>query len=316
MVALLFQRKPLTRLSLVAGLIVALAAPPAPSAAQPGAAGFDAAIQLTGGPGGAAKWTIVPDGGTSTGQPDSNADCQTAVNTGIMLDDAALGTQQDAYDQAGLWINGRVFTATTVISDGQSLTAGPMPAGDLLVTLAYSALPSSPTLRTLLSAHNPTAAALPITATLAVNFGSDADTTLLATSDGNATADASDRWVISADDAASVTDVVNTTVWLGPGAVRTPPALVIDQVFACPGAGDIAGLLAEFQLTVPAGATRRLLFFQRIDATPGEAQAGAGGFNAAPAAGSDLAAGLSQDQLGEIVNWPYQPMVFLPYLGK
>jgi hypothetical protein len=121
---------------------------------------------------------------------------------------------------------------------------------------------------------------------------------------------------VTGDNSAAVTDVVNTTVLFGPGFVPARPVFVTDQVFACPGAGDIAGILAEYRFTVPAGATRRLMLFQQINATPAAALAGTADFNRTPIAGEELVAGLSQGQLAEIVNWSYGHVVFLPLTRK
>lgn len=304
------------RVLLQLGLIISLAAPPAPALAGEQSLGLDGPVQIVGGPGNTAHWTIVPDGGTSTGRPDSNADCLSAVDTGLLVDDADLGAQGDAYDQAGVWINGRVFTSTVTSVNAQTLTAGPMPAGGLNATLEYYAVGSSPTLRTLVSFANPTSQTLPVTATLAINFGSDIHTAVLASSTGDQLLGGADRWLVTGDGPSVVTDVVNTTIWLGPGFGTTPPTLVTDQVFACPGTGDTAGVLAEFKFTVPAGATRRLMFFHQINASPAAALAGAPQFDTTPSAGDGRVAGLTPTQLREIINWGYQPLVFLPQLYR
>lgn len=308
-------RRLLARLGLIAGWVAGLAAPPAALWAQTSALGLDGPVQLTGGPGGAAHWTVFPDGGTSTGRPDSSATCQTVVNTGFVVDDADLGAQGDAFDQAGVWINGRVFTSTVTSVTTQTLTAGPLADSGLNASLEYYAVDDSATLRTLVSVANPGSQTLPVTVTLAVNFGSDDLTTVRASSSGDLLLSGADRWLVTADSPGVVTDVVNTTVWLGPGFGTTPPALLSDQVFACPG-NYIAGLLAEFRLTVPAGATRRLMFFQQINATPGAALAGAPPFDTTPPAGDSRVAGLTPTQLAQIVNWNYQSTVYLPLVQR
>lgn len=298
-------------------LAAALAAAPGPArAAAPLAVGLP--VSIVGGPGNTAVWDLIPDGGTNTGEPTSFADCFSpgAGPRGILVDDAALGAQRDAFDQAGIWLNQQVFTSTIVATTTHSVAAGPMAVGGLQVTLDYRALADTATLRTLVSAYNPGAASAVLTVTLAANFGSDLHTEVLATSTGDADLTAADRWLVTADSASAPTDVVNTTVLAGPGLPAVGPNLVSDQVFACPGAGDTQGVLAEFRLPLPGGATRRLMFFHQLNPTPSTALAGAAGFDATPPVGGPLITGLSLDQLREIENWQYGARVFLPSLRR
>ncbi|MGQ0603941.1 MAG: hypothetical protein ACT4QE_19850 [Anaerolineales bacterium] len=270
---------------------------------------------LTGGPNGDAHWNIVPDGGTSDGSPFPNAECANVVNPGIMVDDTLF---RDAYDQAGIWINGRVFTSTVASVTTTNMTAGPMfTTNGISVTLNYSALISSPTLRTLISAENPTAASRPITITFAVNFGSDLDTRYLATSSGDMVFAGNDRWAVSADGTTTVTDVVNSTAVFGLGNPSVIPSFADDQVFACPGGGNAQeGILAEFQFSVPANSTRRLMIFQQINGTPAEALNVVGMFDAPMRVTNPLAAGLLPQQLAEIQNWRDFYPVYLPLIRK
>lgn len=273
---------------------------------------------LTGGPNGDADWNIVPDGGTDTGLPYPQGICSTVLNPGIMVDDASLGSEVDAYDQAGIWVNGRVFTSTVASVSAAQMTAGPMvTTNGLNVTLDYTALTSSPTLRTMVIVENPIAAPRPITITFAVNFGSDQDTRYLATSSGDTTYAGNDRWAVSADGTTVVTDVVNSTAVFGAGNPAIIPAFADDQVFACPGAGNAQeGILAEFQISVPAGSTRRILIFQQINFTPAEALNAVGAFDAPMRSGNPLAAGLSPAELSEVVNWRDFFPVYLPLIRK
>jgi hypothetical protein len=265
-----------------------------------------------------ADWDIVPDGGTNDGRPGPNSACfPSATLTGIMLNDAALSSgQDDAFDQAGVWINNRVFTSTTVLVGPSTMTAGPMVTSNgLNVWLDYAALSDTPTLRTLVTVSNTTGSTQPITVTLAINFGSDKTTQYLGTSSGDAFFTSEDRWAVTADGTAVITDVVNTSVIFG-GFARITPSFVNNQVFACPGAGDIQGIYAEYQLSVPTGATQRLMFFNQINDTISAAFARVGAFKPLPSAGSPLAAGLTQPQLDQVMNWGPYFEVFLPLIRR
>lgn len=276
---------------------------------------------ITGGPNGDADWTIIANGGITGNYPGPGTECfpsvgKDVINTGIMVATAELNSQRDAYDQAGIWINDRVFTSTTVVVGAANIAAGPMVVSGMNVWLDYTALSDSPTLRTLVSVENLTGVARPITVTLAVNFGSDQTTHYISTSSGDALFTGGDRWAVSADGTTVVTDVVNTTALYGLSSPPAIPSFVSDQVFACPGGGDIQGILAEFTLTIPASSTRRLMFFQQINATISNALAGAGPFNAPTRPTNPLAVGLTSQQLAEIQNWRDFFPVYLPVIRR
>jgi hypothetical protein len=276
---------------------------------------------LMGGPSSSSLWYVVDDGGTSNGLPDSSGDCQTVDEEffGVMIDNAEFSSGPGrAFDQAGIWLNNQVFTSTTIITTPQTLTAGPMPlAGGISATLEYYAASDSATLRTLVSFQNPTASTRPVTATLAVNFGSDAQTVYLATSDGNTIATENDRWIVTSDGVTTSTNAVNTTVLAGPFFPPVTPGYVVDDVFACPGV-QTAGVLTEYQFSLPPNSTRRLMLFNQINQTNASALAATAMFvKGMSTLDSDLIAGLGQSQWGEVVNWPQQvETVYLPLIRR
>jgi hypothetical protein len=178
------------------------------------------------------------------------------------------------------------------------------------------ALNDRPILRTLVSIQNQTGATRPITVTFATNFRSDQNTHYVATSSGDSTFAGNDRWAVSADGVTPMINAVNTTALFGLGSPAVIPSFADDQVFACPGAGDIHGILAEFTLSVPNNATQRLMFFQEINATINAAVSGVGSFDTPMRLSNPLAAGLTAQQLAEIQNWrDFYPM-YLPLIRK
>lgn len=276
---------------------------------------------LVGGPSNSSLWYIVDDGGTSNGLPDSSADCQNVPPDyfGVMIDNAEFsGGPGRAFDQAGVWLNDRVFTSTTVITSVNSLTAGPMTVTPTIsATLQYYAASETATLRTLISLQNTGPVIQVVTATLAVNFGSDSDTVYVATSDGNSIATENDRWIVSSDSIMTSTNAVNTTVLTGPFGPSVTPSAVVDSVFACPGA-QTAGILAEYPVAVPSGATRRLMFFNQINPTNAAALAATGMFTQGMATlADDLTAGIDPGDWDEVVNWPMEVWtVYLPLIRR
>ena len=129
------------------------------------------------------------------------------------------------------------------------------------------------------------------------NFGSDGSTLIRATSSGDTAFTTADRWMISSE-TQDDTDPVNTTVIWGGNPPVTPQS-VSNTVFDC---ADTQGALARFPVTVPAGGSISLLFFQRIDETTANAQAAVSAWdNVVP--GSPLLDGITAGQFASVVNF-------------
>jgi hypothetical protein len=252
-----------------------------------------------GGPGGS-TWQVRNNGGTSNGLPTGGI-CNDSP--GLTVEDASLGPLRDAYDHGLiLFVNNAIFAPpATVDLTGQTLTAGPVPMSGLNVTMQYFAATSSATLRTLVSFQNPTGSPISVTATWVSNVGSDELTVITGTSIGDTSFTSADRWVITNGDP---TDPVNTHVLFGPGSPPVTPSSVSPIVFTCSFSPE--GVLATYNVTVPSGATRRLLYFNQLNLTNPEALSNvASFFDANPPPGSELRSGLTDAQLAEVVNWVF-----------
>lgn len=226
---------------------------------------------------------------------------------GLALEDARLSANPEfAYDTAlTVWINNNMFVAPgTVTVTANSLTAGPVLTSSLEVTVQYYAVSTSATLRTLVSLHNPTGGPITPTVYWASNVGSDQDTGVRGTSTGDTLFTVSDRWVVTSDDpvSSSLLDPVNTHVLFGPEAPPVQPVGVTLSVFSDT-VGYNQGVGATYNLTIPAGATRRMLFFNQMNATNEAALTAAAAFDRAPTPDDDLLTGLSLTELAEVVNW-------------
>jgi hypothetical protein len=272
--------------------------------------------------GGGARWVIDNDNGTDNALP-AGGECDGSPGFGV--GDASLpdAEQGDAFDNGvTIWVNDSIFVAPEPLSfEPQSITAGPVLMSGLNASVQYFALPDTPLLRTLASFQNPSEEPITATITLATNIGSDSNSEVAATSSGDTAFTTGDRWVITDDEgegaptagkvgvlASEDGDPALTHVLYGPGAPRVTSSTVSEVVYDCAGT---EGILATFSLTVPAGATRRLMFFNGLHETSGAAIAAVADFNEVPEPDSGLLADLSETQLGEIENWEFSEAVEL-----
>jgi len=272
------------------------------------------ATLFSGGPGGS-TWIVGNTSGTDTGLPDGRV---TPGKPGLAVEDAKLGSiVGSAYDTGmTLWVNNSLFIAPMpVTTTSQSLTAGPVFTQSLNITVEYYAAANSATLRTLAGFQNPTASPVTISVYWASNVGSDSSTFVSQTSSGDTIFTTTDHWVITTDDPTdtSLATPVNTHVLFGPCNPPVKPHSVTEIVFEYNNLRD--GVGATYTITVPAGATRRLLFFNQMNPTNAAAFDAASIFDANSSLGSDLLAGLAPNQLGEVVNWSFG-CVFLPLVMR
>jgi hypothetical protein len=246
----------------------------------------------------------------------NNTDGIPLAGTGLGITDATqtagAGGHSDAYDGAFvLSVNGVVFKNPDAIVDltGSTVTSDPVVLSGLTTTVEYFFSTSSPTIRALYSFKNPSSS--PITASLRWNsdLGSDASTIIETTTNGNNTLEASDRWLITSD-AAPFNDPVLTWVRSGPGTIQAVPNT--ERTPSVLNGGALDKYVERFDVTVPAGHTRRLMFFSQLHSTVAEAQSAVSVFDSnASLTAAGLLAGLSNDQLAEIVNWDFPVVVDL-----
>jgi hypothetical protein len=220
-------------------------------------------------------------GGDSTGAGDDAFDGAWNITV-----DAANFAPGDGPDSATLLSSVNAGTITTVTQ----------PLSGLDVSAVVTAFQSSPTLRLILSFANPTGADIMSTITTDTNFGSDSDTVIEATSSGDLLFDTTDRWVVSSD-GTSMSDPVNGSIFYGPGS----PAATPTTATLVPPSDNVD---TEFDITVPAGQTRYLMFFSQMSGSPTTGTMNAMTFDSnddVDAVG--LLGGLSEAQRGMILNW-------------
>jgi hypothetical protein len=188
--------------------------------------------------------------------------------------------------------------------------AGPVTMSGLDVTMEYtfSDVVQAGRLRAIF--ENPTINSINISVDMAMNSGAS-PFQIQATSSGDTVFDTADRWVVSSD-GDPATDPVNTTVLWGDRAAVTP-SFATTTVFLCDGNED-DGIGVSFDISIPAGSRRQLLFFAGLGDIKGTGNTVAGAI--ANAAMFDvyfdidpsLLAGIANSELIEILNWELRPI--------
>jgi hypothetical protein len=255
------------------------------------------------------EWDFTNGCGTSNGLPTGGVSNN---GPGFAINDVTTLAEGDAFDCGSMvWIGDTALadddgTIDVSPSGGDTVvTPATRTIGGLEVTDSYRIFAAGDTVRVLVKLRNPSAAAISTPVSYVSNFGSDAATTLAGSSSGGPTFTTADRWIVTADDPVAGTDVINTSVFFGPGTVDATPTSVASSVFDSSGTD---GALATFDVTVPAGATRYLMFFNVVtggnNGTPNSsAVAAAAVWNTPIAAGSPLLAGISAEDAARIANW-------------
>lgn len=293
----------------LAGVGLAL---PSQAATEPSATD----VTLTSGSTLTSTWDIVNDAGTDNGLPvgGTGGDCTAPVVPGLGVVEAAYDVDGvnmgDAFD-GGLhfFVNNSMMISPatwdvqvdpTDPTLNRVLTSGPSNVGGLNTTVEYRAMPTQQVLRSTVYLSNPGASAVTVPFTVATNMGSDASTVVVGSSSGDTSFTDADRWVATSDDATTPGDPVNTHVLAGPGQIAAAPSGTSSTVFDC---SDTNGVRANYSVTIPAGATRGLMFLNELSGTNAGAVGAAARFNSNPAATDELLTGLSDAQRANIVNW-------------
>jgi hypothetical protein len=252
-------------------------------------------------------WEFADDIGTSNGLP-AGGTCTTATaGTGAGLTDAHLGISSRTYDNgAMLWVDGTPVGGTAVVNDPPTRAAfSPVAIGGLTRQVTYDALSHAPVLRVLLTLTNTTAAPITVPVDYALNHGLNPPLETVATSSGDTAFTPADRWIIvdEAPPHVGMPQAFQTSALYGPGNPVSPPTSVSQTVFDCFGT---EGVRATFNASVPAGATRRLMFFERMGGSRTSAVEAAAAFDTITET-SPLAVGLTPVELDEVVNWNLTP---------
>jgi VCBS repeat-containing protein len=278
---------------------------------------------------GSSRWTVQNRNATSNGLP---AGGKRIEAPGLGIFGASYdGTHGGAFNFGhSIWVDDSIFVPPggPGFPDGQveidgyddanerehltRLSAGPSPMSGLGVSVEYYAAQQSATLRTLVRLDNAGAAPVSTNVTFAYNLGSDSTTTITGTSSGGFAFTAGDRWIVTDDlppgdngDQPAVTAVLR-----GPGPGALAPSAVSNVVFDAGADNDIRteGVLATYDVTVPANETRYLMFFTQLGPTSAGALDSVQAFDTAPTLTrtpfwNDLLTGVDDAQYRQVLNW-------------
>jgi len=247
---------------------------------------------------------VVGDGTTLMGAGPTRWDLSidtSSCNTSTVfspVDDGEFRTKSDAFD-GGLTIN--VDGTDFVDADdsfplvGQNpvtlIAAGGVGSG-IRVTRSETALPGSPTLRSLVALRNTNPNGRNLTVQWDSDLGSDSSEAVRADSSGNAAYGLRDRWVVSSDDATTPSDPVLTFALFGRRASARTTTIVDNFGGGCFG--------VSFDIRVPGGSTRYLLFFTQMNGSNERAISRASSFDRPGAA---LLAGIPSRVRSDVLNW-------------
>lgn len=228
-----------------------------------------------------------------------DVDAYTPVEDGFFSDGSE---SDDAFDDGLLLlIEDKSFVDGNDMGDvdGRQISVGPDTLSGLKVTRTDRALPTSPTLRSLIELKNPNAADRKVTVEIQNDYGADGTEVARATSStpkGQFTA--SDRWLIIADSEGSPEDAIPTTAFYGKGAAEKV-SRVTDKV---PNANSCVSV--NYQVKVPGNSKRILMLFTQLAESDGlgDARANAKAFNDRDLSGA-LLKGLGDGEQAKIVNW-------------
>lgn len=286
-----------------------------------------------------ARWSSIGNNGnfpSSDTVTSSNGDVFTTNMQGYGIGDAAFvggaaaaGVNgggsgfTDAFDNAMiLSVNGTLFqnpdstvdlTGDTVTSDTVTIVPG------IDAQVRYTFITGRPVVRALYSLTNTTAAPISVNAAVLGDYGSDGNTEVVATSNGNTTIEGSDLWYITDDQGSGgpkrakkglapdgkggSIDARITLSRYGTGAEVIPSNALI------PGNGDSQTAMfgLRYPVTIAPGATARVLVFAQLSdptAPVADAAAAAADFESVAAMQSaSLLTGITAEETSQIVNY-------------
>lgn len=276
-----------------------------------------------------ATWQFTNWLGTSNGLP-SGGDAVPTPGFGVQGASVLGSAGANGIDNGlMLFINNQIYVASNQAQlDGQTLTTfGNSSFSGLDVSVQYYAAPDRPVMRTFASFTNPTDQDITVPVSWVTNLGSNGSTEIKALSSGpvgptfnfgapnrgfNFTKD--NRWVITDDDdrvwegetfgegnGSKYFRPANTNVMYGPDSPLVTTTAVSTTVF---NSNETQGVQADYQVVIPANATRSLLFFYGLNSTTAEAKAAATVYNSlGDLKASGLLTGLSKNQLAQTLNW-------------
>jgi hypothetical protein len=226
----------------------------------------------------------------------------------VPVQEGSTATRTDGFDGGfAVWVgglNGKIFGDADGNGNrqGQTLKVGPTVTRGYKVSAAEKAIQTSPTLRMVFQFKNTSGHAVRREITVESNLGSDDETTVDASSNGNSSWNLGDRWLVSHEDPfGAMSDPVITQVWFGKHAAKRP--VDIDHTATgAPPAPRLDCFATTFNLRVKPHKTKALMFFSEMNDGIGGATQKAGKFNKRHLT-RKLLGGLGRRTKAQIVNW-------------
>ncbi len=241
----------------------------------------------------------LTDGQSAFGIEDANTDSGSDFYDGGMF--FAVGNNLFLNPDNTVDLTSNIVTTDTVVDIIPGINA----------QIQYAFHPVRPVVRGLFSMTNTTGSPISTSALVMGNYGSDSSTTVQATSDGDLIVEDTDLWVVSNDNTTvggEGSDPTGTISSHGTGAAVVPKTVMTVGQPAGGSDADPDNYGYRYDVTIPAGATVRILVFNEMNKLIADAVAEAPDFEtltAASAAG--LLTGLTSTQLSEIVNYVAAP---------
>jgi hypothetical protein len=285
---------------LAIGLVVALAAP-----AQ---AVLIDGVELTGAEG--TVWDAEGDYTYGTGGgPCTGVDGAVQEEGFTPVDDGVNNFTSDLFD-GGLYLMVKGNAFGDGIEDGsvsgQQLRVGPESLKGLNITRFERALQTSPTLRSLIRFNNPSNRSRTVRIVWDSALGADGEEGTRDSSSGTPTNHTPlDRWIVVSDDpiSANLSDPPGLMVFFGKEAAETVTEVVYKAGDPDPanGIGE-ACIAVAFKITIPAHATRYMLFFTEMGQSNEDAIGQAAKYNKADLK-AKLLDGIGPRKQSRILNW-------------
>lgn len=218
----------------------------------------------------------------------------------------------DHFDEAfGVTINGTGYSTTGGDLTGNTLTLNTETIGQYQVQVQLHS--SGPVMRQIVTVTN-TGTAGTASVQWHNNTGNDSSQQTIASSDGDLIGEASDRWIVTADDPVNGSDnEVNSWILFGTGAPVTPTSLAMVDGSAVFGGSGEQGLNAIFDLALGNGETAALMWFVGVEGMNDEGISLAAMFDDTSSPFFQaLIADLSAADRAAIVNWSLTGVVPAP----
>jgi outer membrane autotransporter protein len=224
--------------------------------------------------------------------------------------DATANGDSDHFDDAmGVRIGGSAYGGdiSQAVVTGNAVTLQSQILAGLNVTVHFLAYDTSPFMRQVVMLNNPTGTNINTNVQWINNTGNDSSQRTIGTSSGDLAEGLDDRWIATADSSDVNENGTETNLWVlyGPdNPTSTTTNVVMSEAEGDFGGAGSEGITADYNVDVPAGQTRYVMWFVGATATGQESLDLAPSFDdTSSPLFQQLVADLTDQQLQALVNW-------------